>query len=87
MLHAEKFLPGHFGEFCCLNPFNLKQMGPCDYLNHKYVTQCVMYLKGKRKFGNGILKLFERKKLWGERKEEGTGDASLIVFEHHHSWT
>lgn len=75
------------GEFCCLNPFNLKQMGPCDYLNHKYVTQCVIYLKGKRKFGNGILKLFERKELWGERKEEGIGDASLIIFKPHHSWT
>ena len=44
-------------------------MDPCDYLNHKYVTQCVIYLKGKMKFSNRISELFERQGFWGERKE------------------
>ena len=44
-------------------------MDPCDYLNHKYVTQCVIYLKGKMEFSNRISELFERKGFWGERKE------------------
>lgn len=73
-------------EFYSLNWFNLKQMDSCDYLNHKYVTQGVIYLKGKRKFSYVIFRPFERKELWEEREEERDGDASLIIFKYH-SWT
>lgn len=58
-------------EFYSLNWFNLKQMDSRDYLNHKYVTQGVIYWKGKRKFSYVIFRPFERKELWEEREEEG----------------